>query len=88
VNSEIFWNGFLSGAQALCYCSTAIDATRSRGVPQGARIGEQIGINIGELCQFKEVLDLGMRRVDGRGFNEGRHNGGVSRGMTGAQVEM
>jgi hypothetical protein len=42
VDREVFRDGKLCGREALGYYGAAVDASRPRGVPEGAGVGEDI----------------------------------------------
>ena len=48
VYAKILRNGALGRGETLCYCCSAVDASRARGVPEGARVGEEVGFDVVE----------------------------------------
>ena len=80
VDVEVFGHRALGGGQALCYDGSAVDSAGSWGVPEGTRVGEEVGVDVGEVGEFEDGFHGGVRVAGGWWGDEGRcggHFGGV-----------
>ena len=48
VHGEIVGDGALRGGEALGYGGAAVDSARAGWVPEGARVGEEVGLDVRE----------------------------------------
>ena len=67
VDGEVVVNRLLRGAERLGNSSAAKDAARAWRKPHGTGVGEEIGVDVAELRQFKHILNGRLRIVDGWG---------------------
>jgi len=66
---EVFGDGALRGGETLGYDGAAVDSAGAGGVPEGARVGEEVGVDVGEVREFEDGFHCGVRGA-GRGWGD------------------
>ena len=75
VHVEVFGDGALGGREALGDDGSAVDSAGSGRVPEGPGVGEEVGVDVGEVGEFEDGFHGGVG-VAGRGWGDERCGGG------------
>lgn len=75
VHVEVFWDCALGGREALGDDGSAVDSAGSGRVPEGPGVGEEVGVDVGEVGEFEDGFHGGVG-VAGRGWGDEGCGGG------------